>query len=143
VDQELICPCCSGKLYRDCCSLYHQGKKAESAEALMRSRYSAYALNHLDYLIRTIHPRHPSVSQNLSKWKEEILNFALNTEFKRLAILDSKEQGDRAVVVFVAYLAQNDEDTTFTERSFFTKVDGQWLYVNGDLYPGEHLEIKA
>ena len=143
MDRELVCPCCSGKAYRDCCSLYHQGKEAETAVALMRSRFSAYALNNLEYIVRTTHPRHPSLAQNLNAWKQEILNFALNTDFEKLEIIDSKEQGDRATVVFVAYLKQGDEDVTFTERSFFSKAGGRWLYVNGDLFPGEHKDLRA
>lgn len=143
MDRELACPCCSGKLYRDCCSLYHQGKEAETAVALMRSRYSAYALNNVDYIIRTTHPRHPSLTQNLNQWKEEILNFALNTDFESLEIIDSKEQGERATVIFIAHLKQNDEDITFTERSFFAKVEGCWLYVNGDIFPGENRVLKV
>jgi SEC-C motif-containing protein len=142
-DQDFKCPCCSGKFYKDCCSVYHQGKEAENALALMRSRYSAYALNHVEYIMRTTHPRHPAVSQNLYKWKEEILKFAMNIDFERLEILDFKEQSDRAIVIFIAHLKQNDEDVSFTERSFFSKTDGRWLYVNGDVFAGENREIKA
>lgn len=108
----------------------------------MCSRYSAYALNNVDYIVRTTHPRHPSVSQNLQRWKEEILQFAMNTDFERLEVLDFKEQGDHAAVIFVAHLKQSDEDMTFTERSYFTKDHGKWLYVNGDVFPGENREIK-
>src|SRR6267154_3823362 len=132
-DQDFKCPCCSGKSYHDCCSIYHQGKEAESALALMRSRYSAYALNNVEYIVRTTHPRHPAVSQSLQKWKEEILNFAMNSDFEKLEILDSRELSDRATVVFVAHLRQDDEDMSFTERSFFSKVGDRWFYVNGDI----------
>jgi SEC-C motif-containing protein len=108
----------------------------------MRSRYSAYALNHVDYIIRTTHPRHPAVSQNLQVWKEEILKFCMNTDFEKLEIVDSKELPDRATVVFIAHLKQGDEDATFTERSFFAKVDGAWFYVNGDVFPGADHSVK-
>jgi SEC-C motif domain protein len=142
-DQDFKCPCCSGKSYRDCCSIYHQGKDAESALSLMRSRYSAYALNNVEYIVRTTHPRHPAIAQNLNQWKEEILNFSMNTEFEKLEILDSKELSGRAIVVFIAHLKQNDKDTSFTERSFFSRVGGRWVYVNGDVFAGENREIKA
>jgi SEC-C motif-containing protein len=141
MDPEFSCPCCSGKPYKDCCSPYHQGKEAEDALVLMRSRYSAYALNNVDYIIRTTHPRHPSVSQNLNRWKEEILAFAMNTDFERLEILNFKEQGSQANVVFIAHLKVNDEDATFTERSFFAKEGGRWFYVNGDVFSGENRSL--
>ena len=142
-DRDIECPCCSGKPYRDCCRPYHQGEEAENALILMRSRYSAYTLNHAEYIVRTTHPRHPAVSKNLQQWKEEILKFAMNTIFEKLEVLDFAEQPDRAIVIFIAHLKQDDEDATFTERSFFAKTDGRWLYVNGDVFPGENRELKA
>jgi SEC-C motif domain protein len=142
MNQDFKCPCCSDMPYRDCCAVYHQGKEAENALVLMRSRYSAYALNNVEYIMRTTHPRHPAVSQNLQHWKEEILKFAMKTDFERLEVLDFKEQPDRAIVVFIAHLTQDDEDMSFTERSFFSKVDGRWLYVNGDVFAGENRELK-
>jgi SEC-C motif domain protein len=142
-DPDFKCPCCSGKSYRNCCSVYHQGKEAETALALMCSRYSAYALNNVDYIVRTTHPRHPAIVQNLQKWKEEILKFCMNTDFEKLEVLDSKEMPDRATVVFIAHLRQNDVDTSFTERSFFSKVGGRWVYVNGDVFAGKNRKIKA
>jgi SEC-C motif-containing protein len=142
-DPSLLCPCCSGKSYKDCCSVYHQGKEAENALALMRSRYSAYAFNNVDYIVRTTHPRNPAVSQNVAAWKQAILNFSLNTDFDKLEVLDYKEKPNSATVVFIAHLKQDEEDVTFTERSFFAKVDGRWFYVNGDVFPGENKDIKA
>lgn len=107
----------------------------------MRSRYSAYALNHIDYIIRTTHPRNPSFSQNIELYKQEIMHFALNTDFEGLEIVDFKESKGRAIVIFIAHLKSNDQDISFTERSFFAKVDGRWLYVNGDLYSGANREV--
>lgn len=144
MDRTLTCPCCSGKTYEDCCGLYHRGKDAESAVALMRSRYSAYALSNVDYIVRTTHPRHPAlVGKNLDAWKQEILNFSLNTDFEELEVLTFREENDKAVVVFIAHLKSDGEDLTFTERSFFSKVAGRWLYVNGDIFPGENRDMTA
>ena len=48
------CPCGSGKNYSDCCQPLIKGKtKAPTAEALMRSRYSAYVEHAIDYIIET------------------------------------------------------------------------------------------
>jgi len=142
-DKEFQCPCCSGKAYHACCRPYHEGNQPENALILMRSRYSAYALNNVDYIVRTTHPRHPSLSQNLRQWKEEILQFAMHTDFECLEILDFKEQGDHATVIFIAHLKQNGADVTFTERSYFSKTDGRWLYVNGDVFSGEERNLEG
>ena len=142
-DATLLCPCCSGKLYQDCCRIYHQGKDAENALTLMRARYSAYVFNNVDYIVRTTHPRNPAVAQNLVAWKQSILNFSLNTDFIKLEVLDFKESQDAATVVFVAHLKQGEEDVSFTERSFFARVDGRWFYVNGDVFPGESRDVQA
>ena len=53
------CPCESGKRYAECCGRWHAGPQflqAPDAEALMRSRYSAFVLDRLDYLLATWHP---------------------------------------------------------------------------------------
>ena len=51
-----ICPCGSGNLLGACCGTYHAGHPAPSAETLMRSRYSAYVLGLIDYLVETTLP---------------------------------------------------------------------------------------
>ena len=51
------CPCGSGRAYVACCGPLHDGEPAATAEALMRSRYSAYVLGHTDHVFRTWHPR--------------------------------------------------------------------------------------
>ena len=47
------CPCGSGKKYKKCCQIYHKGKIAKSALELMKSRYSAFAVGDIDYIIKT------------------------------------------------------------------------------------------
>ena len=51
------CPCGSGTPYRQCCEPLHDGRPAATAEALMRSRYSAFATGRLEHVFRTWHPR--------------------------------------------------------------------------------------
>lgn len=53
------CPCGSGKSYAACCAREHGGEPAASPERLLRSRFSAYALGLVDYLVATTHPRNP------------------------------------------------------------------------------------
>ncbi len=130
-----LCPCHSSKAYETCCKPFHEGLFPENALKLMRSRYAAYALNLPAYLISTTHPANPHWCNDHQKWAERISAYSLGSEFHNLEILDFQEQGDVATVTFVAHLSQNDQDATFTEMSTFEKVNGKWLYRNGERKP--------
>jgi peptide deformylase len=102
----------------------------------MRSRYSAYVLNLPDYIIQTTHPASPDYTENKFAWKKEISNFSKHSQFQRLQVLDFKESHTMATVTFTAYLMQDDQEATFTERSYFEKWKGRWLYRGGQLAQG-------
>ena len=71
------CPCQSGLDYAHCCQPLHQGRPAPSPEALMRSRFSAFALGNTDYISRSWHLSQRPTS--LTSWQRRIL----------LSVLDS------------------------------------------------------
>lgn len=127
------CPCGSQKNYEECCKQYHDGKLPEKALALMRSRYSAYALHLADYIMNTTHPANPSYSKNRMEWKKSILQFSQNTTFEKLDILEFVDGEKNATVTFTAHLNQAGRVATFTEKSHFVKVDGRWLYKSGEI----------
>ena len=120
------CPCCSGKSYAECCKPYHDGLPAPTPLALMRSRYTAYALGNARYIIQTTHPKSPYVEKNRKNWEKAILQFCHTTKFQKLEILDHGDDW----VHFTAHLWQGKE-ILLNERSSFEKVDGKWLYVKG------------
>jgi SEC-C motif-containing protein len=91
----------------------------------MRSRYAAYALHLTDYIERTTHP------QNEQFNREGLKPFCEQTEFLGLDILDVQEGEASATVTFTAHLAQAGRDASFTEKSLFEKVKGQWMYRAG------------
>lgn len=97
----------------------------------MRSRYSAYALSNAEYIIQTTHPLNPSYTSDRQKWQNDILTFSKNTSFEDLEIHDFEEHENWAYVTFTAYLSQDSQDATFTEKSRFEKVKGKWLYLDG------------
>ena len=127
------CPCHSTRPYDLCCGPYHQGKAAPTAEALMRSRFSAYAMDNADYLIETTHPNNPRYQIDFKQWAEEIHQFAQATQYEGLEILNSSGGKQEAFVTFKAHLTQNGEDISFTEKSRFLKNDGRWLYIDGEI----------
>lgn len=128
------CPCESGKPYSQCCEVYHIGTPAPTAEALMRSRYSAYALAQenpalSDYLLRTWHPR--TRPQHLHLSDEDALKW-LGLQVRRHQLIDA----DNAIVEFVArYKHMNHlggKAERLHETSRFERLDHRWYYVDGD-----------
>jgi SEC-C motif-containing protein len=104
---------------------------AQTAEQLMRSRYSAYALKQIDYLLATTHPEKRSA--NL---RQEITAWANAVEFYSLEILTTwKGQAADKVgkVKFIARYHQNGEDLKFCELSRFRRVGHQWRYLDGEV----------
>lgn len=131
-----LCRCCSGKEYHECCKPLHQGSDATDALGLMRSRFSAYALNLPDYIMRTTHPASSGYSDNRFSWKRSLSHFSKESLFQKLEVLDFKENGSMATVTFTAYISQQRKDATFTEKSYFEKIKGKWLYRGGQLVQG-------
>jgi SEC-C motif-containing protein len=99
----------------------------------MRSRYSAYALLLVDYVMETTAPLGPRARHSdRASWAEEIASFGRETRFAGLEIKESGEEGDRGFVHFRAVLEQGGHDASFEERSGFVKVAGRWLYASGE-----------
>ncbi len=122
------CPCSSGKKYKKCCKIYHDGARPKSALLLMRSRYSAFALHKAKYIIHTTHPQHPEYSEQTQQWKESILQFCRSVTFEGLEILDFTEGTERSSVTFRAKLSAGERDLSFCEDSLFLKEGEKWLY---------------
>jgi SEC-C motif-containing protein len=127
------CPCHSGSAYKVCCAPYHNGKGAPNVEALMRSRYAAYALRKPDYLILTTHPDNPAYHPTPAEraaWRKDILAFCQATLFAGLRILEATE----TTVTFHAILlgAGDGQDISYIERSRFAQHDGRWKYHSGE-----------
>jgi len=122
-----LCFCNSEKLFKDCCEPYLKGlKKAPTAEALMRSRYSAYASHQADYLVATTH-----ISQRSNHSREDILLWAIRNKWQKLEVLKATE----TTVEFKAYfLDQNKTSQIHHEFSTFKQEEGVWYYVGGQYF---------
>lgn len=127
------CPCHSGNLYKFCCQPYHDGLNPENALKLMKSRYSAYALNLYHYIIETTHPKSLQFKVDKAEWIRNISQFSLNTQFIGLEILSFEEKEFYAFVTFRAHLIQKNKDCSFTERSYFEKLENKWVYYSGEI----------
>lgn len=98
----------------------------------MRSRYCAYALNLVDYLVETTHPKHPQYEPDTDAWKQELREFHESTKFEGLDILEFVDGDKEAYVAFNAKLKQQGRDASFCERSKFVKEADRWLYRSGE-----------
>ena len=114
------CACGSAKEYTNCCGPYITGKKnAPTAEALMRSRYSAFANGELDYVQKT---HHPDTRSELDM--EGVKSWALNSEWLGLEILEKEagaENDSEGKVEFRCRFHFNGSEQTHHELSTFRK----------------------
>ena len=119
------CPCDSGRAYSECCSLWHAGlatgDHAPTPEALMRSRYAAYVLGLLDYLLATWHPSTAPGDLELPP-----------TKWLGLEVREAHAQGDAGVVEFVArWRDSGGRAERLHETSRFVREGGRWFYIDG------------
>jgi SEC-C motif-containing protein len=124
-DSAQACPCGSGKPYANCCQPYvEQTIEAPTAEALMRSRYSAFCLLDEAYLRYSWHP--DSCPKNIhldeaSRW----LGLKIKTTS---AGCQSDETGE---VEFIARSKKNGKASRLHENSRFGRFDNRWVYIDG------------
>lgn len=116
------CPC-GGASYAQCCGRFHDGALPSTAEQLMRSRYSAYALGLMEYVHRTWHA---STRPEQAELQHDPATKWLGLEVKRHV-----PAGDEATVEFVARYKVGGRAHRLHEASRFVREDGRWYYVDG------------
>ena len=128
---DLLCPCGRADArgrpvhWAACCGRYlATAEPAPDAQALMRSRYSAYVLERADYLLATWHPCTRPATLDFepgAKW--------LGLELRRHRVMDHAH----AEVEFVARQRVAGRAARLHERSRFVREQGRWYYVDGDI----------
>lgn len=126
MNTQSLCPCQSGLPYANCCEPLHKNEQpAESAEELMRSRFSAYSIHHIDYLIKTSCEASERDRQSIEDWAKQC-------QWGHLTILDTEKgtkTDSKGVVEFAAWYRDNEGTLQcHQERSTFIKANGHWLY---------------
>ena len=120
-----LCPCASGKPFIDCCkSLLDQSREAATAEALMRSRYTAFVLKDEDYLRHSWHPDTCPADIHLSD----------STRWLGLSIIKTVAGGvsdSSGEVEFVARSKNNGKAHRLHENSRFCRFENRWVYLDG------------
>lgn len=128
VPDVAACPCASGHGYAACCGRLHRGDAvADSAAALMRSRYSAFVCGAHDYLLATWHA---------STRPAQLAADTLPTTWLGLEVVTTRQGGsedDQGEVEFIARYKQQGRVLHLHETSRFVREDGRWWYVDGEL----------
>ena len=122
MDDSGRCPCGTGLTYSECCGRLHAGAAAPTAEALMRSRFSAFALGDVGYLLDTWHVSTRPAALELD---DEV-------RWLRLDILDrvdGRPLDSSGVVEFEAFYRGGSQ----RERSRFVREGGRWYYVGEEI----------
>lgn len=122
------CPCSSGADFEMCCAGIVAGeRKALTAEQLMRSRYTAYVMKKVDYLVATTHPdeRADELAKSIRKWMKEVEWLKLHV----IATEGGTEVDEFGHVEFVAEYIGNTGPGRHHECSVFEKIDDHWYYL--------------
>jgi SEC-C motif-containing protein len=128
------CPCDSGLAYGECCEPYIKGvKNPPTAEALMRSRYTAYVEHAIDYIVETCtqDEKDKIDIKQTRAWSEK-------SKWLGLKVLSSEKGGPddtEGNVEFKALYEMDGLRDTHHEKAKFSKKDGRWLYEEGNVVP--------
>ena len=121
----MTCHCCSGKPYENCCQPYHTKEKfPPTAEALMRSRFSAFAIPNGEYLWETTSPgkRKFHNKKSLQEWGE------IN-DWTKLEIVNTPSMNKVEFKAF--YMDEDGNPQVHHELSTFKTIQNRWYYVSG------------
>jgi SEC-C motif-containing protein len=126
------CPCGLPRSLSGCCGRFLAGTDTPAtAEALMRSRYTAYTQGAVDYLIATTAaPTRPALD------RDELADYCKHLRGVSLQIVETVAGGPgdtTGVVHFAATLRAHGRKFVQRERSRFTREDGRWVYLDGEV----------
>ncbi|MBN9286969.1 MAG: hypothetical protein BGO43_11330 [Gammaproteobacteria bacterium 39-13] len=125
---ETFCPCGSQQSYEHCCKKFIIGEQIPSTpELLMRSRYSAYAVGDLSYIVATMQgqPAKDFDIEDTSQWLQDV-------QWEGLTVINHKIKGPKlGFVSFEARYSFKGTKQSICEKSEFHKIGDKWFYVGG------------
>ena len=129
---RFLCKCGSGFNYDGCCGRYIDGADlAQTPEQLMRSRYTAYVLNNMAYIVKTMQGK----ALKRFTLDHSDLN-ELSLIWQKLEVINCSTQNNKGFVEFKAYYMDNQQSFILHEISEFKRKSGQWFYVDGNILIG-------
>lgn len=136
------CPCGSGKAYENCCGPIISGEQpAATAEALMRSRYTAYANGEIDHITSSLHPasRHDHDPVAARRWAEQ--SEWLNLEI--CSVEKGGEEDDAGQVEFIATYREKGGIKKHHEIGEFKKENDRWFFMDGKAVAPQTVQREA
>jgi len=125
------CYCGSNQAFEECCQPIINGTaKANTSEALMRSRYTAFVIADINYLMNSHHK-----STRPTKERKSILKWTKSVNWISLNIISTKsgtENDTEGWVEFKAVFTENKQIQDIHENSYFVKENNTWYYKSGD-----------
>jgi len=134
------CPCGNNKDYADCCAPVIAGvQPAETAEQLMRARYSAYTRVEMDFIFESTHPdnRKDYDPEGTRTWAE-------NSEWLGLQIINTSKgttNDTTGEVEFIARFKESGTSREHHENALFKKQDGIWYFSDGQMVKPRPLTV--
>lgn len=129
------CPCGTGQTYDDCCGAIIGGAPALTAEALMRSRYTAFTIGDIGYLAKTL-----SSAAREDFDEADAKQTADNAKWHGLdvrAVTGGGEHDETGTVEFVAHFGLNGQRNAHHELAAFEREEDRWVYATGQINPKE------
>jgi SEC-C motif-containing protein len=133
-----LCPCSSGRPYKECCAPLHEGGEPPDPIALVRARYSAFALGEIEFLFRTLDVDH---ADRVKHTREQVLAAlrAASASFKYMGLEirgSEPEEDGVARVTYRARIFRKGTDVSFVERAEFRRDAEGWRYLAGKVSEG-------
>ena len=127
MNNHTLCPCLSGLPYADCCeAVLNDHRLALTAEILMRSRYTAFVIKHIQHLLTSWHPSSRPRNLNFDKHRVTWLGLEIH-QATNGQIVDTSGS-----VEFTSTYLENGQLCKLRENSRFTKEDDLWYYQGGE-----------
>jgi SEC-C motif-containing protein len=134
-----LCPCGSKKQFDKCCLPIIKGEeKAQTAEQLMRSRYSAHVKHKIDYIRKSCHPDKQKDFDRKATQKFVKKSVWLGLEIRET--VDGGIDDFTGQVEFIARFKYKNKLQYMHERSNFHKIDGIWYYTDGQFIPDKPIK---
>ena len=129
-----LCPCDSGLSYSECCEPYITGAKhAPTAEALMRSHYTAYVVHAIDYIVDTCYEDKEKINRDgIKEWSENSVWLG----FKILSVKGGDPESNAGTVIFESTYEKRGLKYVHHEiAQFIKRSDGRWAFEGGEIVP--------
>lgn len=122
-----LCPCGSNLPYAICClPILNDHHSAKTAEALMRSRYTAFVNKHEQHILASWHKKYRPEKLNFDGYPVVWLGLIVHE------VREGSENDATGTVDFTSTYLENGQLSILRETSEFVRENGLWYYLHGE-----------